>query len=290
MRAASSALLTVALGALAAVPQAAAYQVNVQPAESRKLSAFIPKSTLPIPADGRLRILLADVPQQEAWIVAVVPGSTEQIQVAMAAIAFTETHGLAGVESVPESQVETGPGYLRLRGVSSLPGRLVIFVRAPARLRLTVEADGVPQVSVPISDGIAIRRGSVLEQKPKNFAQALALLHEHKDTDEPKRLRTGQYAMPISLLRRHLTRLVVPEFTGQEQESATIVLTIGQDGTVSSIQRLSGNEAFLSAVEGTVREWRFRPFLVGGTPVVAVAPVTFIYKDGRVISALTDHE
>jgi len=74
-------------------------------------------------------------------------------------------------------------------------------------------------------------------------------------------------------LLKHEVKPVIPAIQGQNQNAltpGTVVLTfdISKQGRVSNVKVISGTEALQEPVVAAVRRWRYRPYLLGGDPIM----------------------
>lgn len=56
---------------------------------------------------------------------------------------------------------------------------------------------------------------------------------------------------------------------------------IGTDGTIHSLEVLSGNPLFIDATINAVRQWRYRPTLLNGEAVEVETRITVTYTLGK---------
>jgi TonB family protein len=57
-----------------------------------------------------------------------------------------------------------------------------------------------------------------------------------------------------------------------------VEIVIDEKGNVESVKVVSGNALLTSSVVTAVKNWKFEPFLQGGTPAKAVAALDFDFK------------
>ena len=63
-----------------------------------------------------------------------------------------------------------------------------------------------------------------------------------------------------------------------EVEIVRLLATIGENGQVLNVQRLSGQPPFATAAMGAVREWRYSPTLFDGRPVKTEEKITIVFR------------
>jgi TonB family protein len=74
--------------------------------------------------------------------------------------------------------------------------------------------------------------------------------------------------------RSHAVKMTAPAFPSVDKYEhisgdVMIRLRIAEDGSVSSVEAISGRPEFRNAALAAVRQWRYRPFLVNWLPVAA---------------------
>ncbi|MBB5061382.1 outer membrane biosynthesis protein TonB [Granulicella aggregans] len=94
------------------------------------------------------------------------------------------------------------------------------------------------------------------------------------ETVSPGRVRVSSGVMAGQLLSR--IEPIIPTLPLDAKVSGATVLraVIGRDGRVLELTPISGPELLRGPVMGAVRQWRYRPFLIDGTPVEVETTVT----------------
>jgi protein TonB len=88
---------------------------------------------------------------------------------------------------------------------------------------------------------------------------------------EPKRLQPG------ALVFRADPQ--APKKVGRsEVEIVKLLATVGENGQVLNVQRISGPAPFATAAIGAVREWRYSPTLFDGHPVKTEEKITIVFR------------
>jgi len=59
-------------------------------------------------------------------------------------------------------------------------------------------------------------------------------------------------------------------------------VTLNPDGTVGQVSVISGNPVFLEPATTAVKQWRYRPLLVEGKPILNFVVVVSFGKGGKV--------
>ncbi len=81
----------------------------------------------------------------------------------------------------------------------------------------------------------------------------------------------------------HRVEPIFPELARQTRREGTVELhaIIATDGSVSSLQFLSGDALFAQSALDAVRQWRYKPTILNGHPVEVDTHITVIYKLNR---------
>jgi protein TonB len=97
---------------------------------------------------------------------------------------------------------------------------------------------------------------------------------------EPTIVRVG-HLDPAMLI--HRVEPVFPPLALQTRREGTVELhaIIATDGSVSSLQFLSGDAMFAQSALDAVRQWRYKPTALNGRPVEVDTHITVIYKLNR---------
>jgi TonB family protein len=97
---------------------------------------------------------------------------------------------------------------------------------------------------------------------------------------EPRIVHVG-HLDPALLI--HRVEPVFPALALQIRREGTVELhaIIASDGSVSSLQFLTGDALFAQSALDAVRQWRYKPTLLNGHPVEVDTHITVIYKLNR---------
>jgi hypothetical protein len=88
---------------------------------------------------------------------------------------------------------------------------------------------------------------------------------------EPKRLQPGSLVFRVDPQ--------YPKKIGRgEVEIVRLLATVGENGQVLNVQRISGPAPFATAAIGAVREWRYSPTLFDGRPVRTEEKITIVFR------------
>ena len=80
------------------------------------------------------------------------------------------------------------------------------------------------------------------------------------------------------LLLLQQSELVYPETAKGQKGTVVLQVLIGRDGSVQDVKFLQGSLAFARTAIDTVKQWRFKPFLMNGRPASAQTQLTLNFK------------
>jgi periplasmic protein TonB len=104
--------------------------------------------------------------------------------------------------------------------------------------------------------------------------------NQPKPPIEPPRQKTRIYEPHINpALLTHRVEPVFPALARQIRKSGRVELraVIAADGTIQSLEVMSGDPIFLPSAIEAVRQWRYKPTLLNGQPVEVDTFITVIY-------------
>src|SRR5262249_25655775 len=95
--------------------------------------------------------------------------------------------------------------------------------------------------------------------------------------NQKKRISIGRIE-PAMIL--HRVEPVYPTLMRQIRRSGKVELRaiISTDGTIESLQAVSGDTGFYASALEAVRQWRYRPTYLNGQPVEVETIITVIYS------------
>jgi protein TonB len=98
--------------------------------------------------------------------------------------------------------------------------------------------------------------------------------------ETPRKVQVTQID-PAMLTRR--IEPIYPTLMKQIGRSGQVQLraVIGTDGTIQSLQVVSGDPGFYPSALEAVRQWRYRPTVLNGNPVEVDTFITVIYNISR---------
>ena len=94
---------------------------------------------------------------------------------------------------------------------------------------------------------------------------------------EPKPVRISQVS-PGVLISRVNPQYPPAARAARIQGAVVLHAVIGTDGTIQQLRLISGNPLLVNAAMEAVKKWRYRPYLLGGTPVEGETNITVDFK------------
>jgi protein TonB len=88
---------------------------------------------------------------------------------------------------------------------------------------------------------------------------------------EAKRLQLG-------ILVFHVEPQYPKKVGRSEVEIVKVLATVGENGQVTNVQRISGPPLFASAAISAIREWKYSPTLFDGRPVKTEEKITVAFR------------
>ena len=91
---------------------------------------------------------------------------------------------------------------------------------------------------------------------------------------EGQRVAGNKHIVPSDVTKTEIQR------SGKDKVVGSFKICITLDGAVSSINMLksTGFGAYDAKIQGEMRQWRYRPYMVNGKAVPVCTAVTFIYS------------
>jgi protein TonB len=94
---------------------------------------------------------------------------------------------------------------------------------------------------------------------------------------EPKPAKISQVS-PGVLISRVNPQYPPAARAARVQGAVVMHAVIGTDGTIQQLRVISGNPLLVNAAMAAVKQWRYRPYLLGGTPVEGETDITVNFK------------
>jgi TonB family protein len=158
------------------------------------------------------------------------------------------------------SEAEASSGSEKSKSAISPDDSVPVLVTAAGAgepFRLTT-----PETAVSASSSVAIssqtsvlvprEAGAVASQQPKRLQPGTLVFHV--DPQYPRKLARNEVAI------------------------VKLLATVGENGQVINVQRISGPQPFASAAISAVREWRYSPTLFDGRPVKTEQTITIAFR------------
>jgi periplasmic protein TonB len=170
----------------------------------------------------------------------------------------------------PPAQVVVKQAPVKTYAVNQMQAPMVI----PKTVEIVKDA-AAPAAAPSVSEGVAGGTGDVLGgigvgAGPPPPPPAAA----------PQRIRVGGDVEAASLLKQ-----VTPEYPSIAKTahvSGTVVLhaIISKDGSIESLQYVSGPALLMTSAMSAVKEWRYKPTMLNGTPVEVDTTVQVVFSLG----------
>jgi periplasmic protein TonB len=99
-------------------------------------------------------------------------------------------------------------------------------------------------------------------------------------TPKPKSIRVGGNVAAANLI--HQVTPVYPKDAKKHHIQGTVVLhaIIGQDGTLKTVEYVSGPAALVTSATDAVRKWRYKPTLLKGEPIEVDTTISVVFALG----------
>jgi hypothetical protein len=267
------------------------------PSHRQQVRFSFAEAPLEIGAGGTLKFLLSDLPANAEWILAVraEPRATPQLKASIMTMGSGWGPRLPKeVKELPQSMLTITRGTVRLSGLGVAQGSLLLFATVPPGISVQVDAPSGTVLQGMIVSGLLAKNGEILPAVPRHAGDAIAKAMLPLEASERLvQVSSQEYSAPASIVRRHLERIVMPEYPAgivlsDAGSFAAVLVRINDSGEVTGVQPIAGNQACLAAVTKAVLQWKLRPFEHSGKPVPAQANLLFHFKDGGVVSSVTN--
>lgn len=243
--------------------------------------------------EGGVTIVLPPIPQDSEWILGIAVGDKPSlVPGVLRSKGLSPVAALSQMQSWPPEATEVADGRALLRPVSAMPGDLFLYLTVPEGTRVRILGGAEPISFAVPRDGIMVRSGVVLPLPVSRPADLLVQLLFPKDVEGRglSKLPDGTYFAHEESLKDNLVGFLLPEFplgiAPRDRGRASACwfrVTIGVQGTILSVERLSCDEQIARNCESALRTWRWKPFFVDGGPAVVQGTIGFfVGKDGAV--------
>lgn len=147
------------------------------------------------------------------------------------------------------------------------------FSRAPVRTQIVPHDTSLQNVPVPVIEGF----GS--EAPDEGPGVPFGPGHEAAPIAPPKPPAVRVIRRSESVQESQLVNRVIPTYPGiarvaRISGTVELVVLVGRDGSVLSVEVLSGNPLLAASAKQAVAEWRYRPAILNGQAVEVESRVT----------------
>jgi len=179
---------------------------------------------------------------------------------------------------------------------ASSASSVLVYVTVPLGTEVSIEKDGLQMARAILESSLLVQDGSVIPQPLSGRQNLLSRLMKGDlpaTAGELRQLGNGQYLATIPALKSHLLAWSEPDAAktltagSLGNPAAALELQIDSSGNVVDVHARSGADNIRAVYESSVRSWRFKPFLVGGSPVAVRGIVPFfVASDGQLKTPL----
>ncbi len=225
---------------------------NISAAESAPPAPKVEKTRTDAPAQAQSDTSSAQTSATSATPSQAAPPS----EPATSSISRTETHPEAASS---EAEVAGPSGRAKASAAESATPPVLVSAAGSGNgpLRLTS-----PETAVSASSSVAISSQATVLVPRAAGADA---------TQEAKRLQPGTLVFHVE-----------PQYSKRmgrgEVEIVKLLATVGENGLVTNVQRISGPPLFASAAINAIREWKYSPTLFDGRPVKTEEKITVAFR------------
>jgi TonB family protein len=206
---------------------------------------------------------------------------------------------LGAVEKLPMSRLTWTP-YLPYKGGPRTKETTAVKQQGPRKPRVTNPQSGImapqqipPKVAIVNDPPELIEQWQESNRKGWNRGEREGIgmdLFESNErrtampkAPEPPAVKPKKpvhVSEPVQLARLvHRVEPVYPRMLIAARLEARVVLraVIGKDGTIQSLEVLSGNPLFIAAARDAIARWRYQPTLLNGEPVEVETVITVVF-------------
>jgi periplasmic protein TonB len=110
---------------------------------------------------------------------------------------------------------------------------------------------------------------------------ALPIVNSHAETppppEQPKRIRVSQSVIEARLVRKVQPAYPILAIQVRREGRVELHAIIAKNGSIESLEVVSGDPMFLQSALAAVRDWRYQPTLLNGQPVEVDTTIVVIY-------------
>jgi hypothetical protein len=124
--------------------------------------------------------------------------------------------------------------------------------------------------------------GTAWAQKAESYSDCLKRFPE-----------AGKYRLGPKLLEGMVQKQSLPQPAGlpaDKDADANVAILIDQHGSVACAAGFSGDPALVEAGVKAARQWKFKPYILDGRPIVIGGNLYFHYSKGRVVAGFEPYD
>lgn len=279
--------LRILIAVIATAPFVAAPAARAQGTEA--YSATLTAKKLPISISDHLTLSLNGLKTGGDYILGFKLGGKPVL--AAAQVQTTSPHpGMQTVSGMTDwSNVSISTATVRVDGLDSLQGALMLYTVVPNGADITVKIDGSTVAHFRPSEDTVVRNGTVTTMaQGLNFGKLVIELTsppQQSNAPEVVQSQSGAFFATPAALKSHVTSFRLPN-PSATTENEMMKIQISESGGVVSASPAAGSytagDTFGPACESALLEWHFRPFTFEGKAVPVSAVVTLVSENGKV--------
>lgn len=244
-------------------------------------------TSLSISPSKALVLDLVGIPHSTGWAIGViVDDASPRIRLLHKARA-----GMAPLDGLGANNLEVSTGLVRILNLPD-EGRTSVFLNVPTDTELRVVRNGIDIVQARIKQSVLIKDGTLTE-KPNHkindfIKESIADFQPIPlERQEILRLPNGDFMVGLNMLRTHLISASTPKTMAVAPSQGALPylslrIRVGVTGKVSDYQLLHGTPS--QDLLASIRNWRFRPFILNGRPVAVTAQVAYVLNQTGIVT------
>jgi hypothetical protein len=199
--------------------------------------------------------------------------------------ASSQDVGASGIESInplPEQSIEFKAGTLLVTNSYAGNKRAAIHIIIPTAIRAKVYVNGELFSSGTLSSSSMVQGGSRVSSdkgySPRaTMLQTISRSRENTNNDNVLRKIDAQTLLKLA------TRVVsVAKIEDKGQSWALVQVTVNQEGIVSSVFYVGGEQRLAEIASDSLKQFSFQPFLVDDKPILVTSLVSVSSRDGEI--------
>jgi TonB family protein len=195
------------------------------------------------------------------------------------------------ITPIPDNHMVFNNQRLLVDGNWSPDKRVVVHLTLPSTTRVALSVNGKLLRDGLVAKGLIARgdemieggKGGIGTSEQMAILQALhvGIINGKTPPLDPEAINPaakigGDQAVPWRVLKTYAIAPIAADYPPAQNSNgfATVGITVDQNGVVTKAERKTGDEALGRAVAQALKQWRFRPFLINGQPVIVRSIVT----------------